>query len=72
MQIDLEPRQHSSSYELKPMSRWWLVLAFAFAGAMALASGVFRAETWAMFMAGAIVTTFAVLCFPKTFLTKDR
>lgn len=72
MQVDLDPRKHSHQYEIKPMSRRWLVAALAFAGSMALASGIFIATTWAMFFAGAIVTTFTVLCFPKTFLTKDR
>lgn len=69
-QIDLEPREHSRSYELKPENRWGLVLAIIFALAMALAAGFFLATTWAMFLSGALVATFAILCFPKTFLTK--
>lgn len=54
------------------MSRWWFVLALVFTAAMSLASGFFEATTWAMFAAGAIVAAFAVLCFPRFFLTKDR
>lgn len=71
-QIDLEPHSHSSSYELKPESRWWLVVSLVFAGVMALASGIFSAATWAMFLAGALVSGYAILCFPHVFLKKDR
>ena len=72
MNLDLEPRHHSSNYELKPMSRWWFVLAIAITAAMSWASGFFEAATWAMFISGAIVAAFALLCFPRVFLTKDR
>lgn len=71
-EIDLEPRKHSSAYEIKPESRWWLVAALVFAAVMALASGFFEARTWAMFAAGSLVTTYAVLCFPRIFLKRDR
>lgn len=69
--IDIEPRQHSSHYELKPMSRWWFVLAVVFTAVMAWASGPFESTTWAMFGAGGLVVGFAVLCFPRFFLTKN-
>ena len=28
-EIDLDPGEHSSSYEVKPMSRWWLTIPVA-------------------------------------------
>lgn len=71
-QVDLEPREHSSSYELKPENRWWLVVVCVFAVAMAWASGFFEARTWAMFAAGALVSGYAILCFPHVLLKKDR
>ena len=70
--LDLEPRRHSSSYELKPESRWWLVLVGIFAAVMAWASGFFEATTWAMFVAGALVAGYAILCFPHILLKRDR
>ena len=71
-EIDLEPREHSSSYEIKPMSRWWLVLVLALAALAVIGSGAFEARTWAVFFCGMMVAAAAVLCFPRTFLTKDR
>jgi len=71
-EIDLEPRRHSSSYELKPESRWWLVASIALALLMTWAAGFFEATTWAVFLAGMIVAVNAVLCFPQFFLSKGR
>jgi hypothetical protein len=70
MQIDLEQRKHSSMYEIKPMNPLWMVGAFAFLAAMVAASGATVPSTWAMFVAGVIVTIFAILCFPRVFLAK--
>lgn len=69
-EIDLEPHEHSSSYELKPESRWLFIGSVVFALAMALAAGFFEAATWAMFGSGALVSGSAIVCFPRTFLTK--
>ncbi len=71
-EIDLEPRRHSSSYELRPESRWWLVLVSVFALVMAWASGFFEARTWAMFVAGALVAASLLLSFPNYFLRRRR
>lgn len=70
--IDLEPRHHSSNYEIKPMSRWWFVLVLALAALMVLIAGLFEATTWAVFFSGMLVAAAAILCFPKFLLTKDR
>jgi len=72
MQIDLEPREHSSRYEIKPESRWLFAGSVVFAFVMALAAGFFQAATWAMFLSGAMVAGAAVSCFPKFLLTKLR
>jgi hypothetical protein len=39
---------------------------------MAWAAGFFEARTWAMFAAGALVSGYAILCFPHILLKKDR
>jgi hypothetical protein len=70
MQIDQEPRQHSSSYELKPMSRWWLVFALVMCVGAAFINGFTRPETWALIFMGAMVCGFCILCFPRYWLSK--
>ncbi|UYQ70962.1 hypothetical protein OF122_12930 [Pelagibacterium flavum] len=71
-QIDLEPHEHSSSYEMKPESRWLFIYSVAFALVMAAIAGFFAPATWAMFVSGAMVAGSAVACFPKFLLTKIR
>lgn len=70
MQIDLEPRKHSHLYEIKPMSRWWLVLCLALSGIAVAANGWDRAETWALLFMGWAIGLATLLIFPRTWLSK--
>ena len=70
MQIDLNPRKHSSSYQLKPMSRWWLAAALIMCIGAAFLNGFTKPETWVLIMLGAFVCAFAILCFPRFWLSK--
>jgi hypothetical protein len=70
MQIDLEPRRHSSSYELKPMSRWWLLPPSAGVALAALANGAGNPVTWALAVFGALLMAAFVVVFPRYFLTR--
>lgn len=69
-QIDLEPRKHSSSYELRPMSRWWLVVAIAMCLLGAFVNGFWRAETWGLIFFGAILGFALILIFPRFWLSR--
>lgn len=70
MQIDQDERRHSHLYELKPMSRWWLVFAGAFCLVLAYANGLDRPLTWILICSGCIFAAFAILVFPRYWLSK--
>lgn len=69
-EIDLEPEEHSSSYELKPMSRWWLALATALLFLAAYNSGFTKWETWSSIGFGGLFVALLILCFPRAFLSR--
>jgi hypothetical protein len=71
-QVDLEPRRHSSSYELKPMSRWWLVLAVALSILGIFGNGWANPATWYLLMCGWMLGFAAILTNPKRWLSKLR
>lgn len=71
-QVDLEPREHSSSYEIRPMSPWWLVTP-----TMALALGIWlngwdRAETWCLIIFGGMFFSLLPMVFPKQLLSRPK
>lgn len=70
MQIDLEPRDHSSSYELKPMSRWWVLVAAALIIVAAYANGFTDPVTWALVVFGALLMLALLMAFPRYFLSR--
>lgn len=72
MQIDLEPRSHSHLYEVKPMSRWWFALSAFFGALCMFVMGFTNGMAWACMVAGAMITAFAVLCFPRHWLSKTK
>lgn len=69
-QIDLDPKKHSHLYELKPMSRWWLVLVVALASLGVFVNGVANPATWFLLMAGGFIGFALILVFPKTWLSR--
>jgi hypothetical protein len=68
--LDLEPRKHSRSYELRPMSRWWLVLATGLVLVAAAANGLTNPTTWALLFVGALAMTLLILVFPHYWLSR--
>lgn len=69
-QIDLEPRKHSHLYEIKPMSRWWLVLCLALSILGIAGNGWANPATWFLLMIGWGLGLSTLLVFPKTWLSK--
>lgn len=70
MQIDLEPRKHSHLYELKPMSRWWLVVPVGGVILGAYVNGFQDPSTWALIFLGALLMALLILIFPRYFLSR--
>lgn len=68
--LDLEPRRHSHLYEVKPMSRWWLVVVVPIALVGAWLNGFGRVETWGLLFFGALIAWLVIAIFPHTFLSK--
>jgi hypothetical protein len=68
--LDLEPRRHSHLYEVKPMSRWWLVIAASFAVLMVYLNGVGNLWSWGLLFSGVLLSWLVIAAFPKTFLSK--
>lgn len=70
MQIDLEPNRHSHLYELKPMSKWWLLPIVAFGALCLSALGWTNVQAWACLFAGAMFMLALLLIFPRYFLSR--
>lgn len=70
MQIDLEPRKHSHLYEIKPMSRWWLVLCLGGISLGVAVNGWDNFATWFLVLLGWMLGLATLLVFPKTWLSK--
>jgi hypothetical protein len=71
-QIDLEPRRHSHLYEIKPMSRWYLVLASAFLALAVFVNGWDRYETWGLVIFSALFSGLLPMVFPKQLLSRPK
>lgn len=70
MQIDQEPRRHSSSYELKPASRWWLVPAVAFCLLAIFNIGMTDWRGWSVLFFGVMLGFVLIFVFPKFWLSR--
>ena len=70
MQIDLEPRKHSHLYEIKPVSRWWLVLGLALSTLGIVANGWDNPVTWFLLFIGWILGLVTLLADPRFWLSK--
>lgn len=68
--LDLEPRKHSSSYELRPMSRWWLLPSGALLCLNIYLNGVGNVQTWGLAFFGALFALTLVLVFPRYWLSR--
>lgn len=70
--IDLEPRKHSSAYELKPMSPWLLVPVTAMLMLAIWLNGVNRIETWALIGFGGMFFSLLPMVFPRQLLSRPK
>jgi hypothetical protein len=71
-QVDLEPREHSSSYELKPMSRWLLIPPAAMLALGIWLNGVGKVETWSLVLFGGLFFSLLPMVFPRQLLKRPR
>lgn len=71
-EIDLEPRKHSHLYELKPMSRWWMVLMLVMSVVGIAGNGWNNPSTWFLLLNGWGLGLATLLTNPKKWLTKDQ
>lgn len=69
-EINLEPRDHSHLYELKPMSRWWLVVVLCLCALAAFVNGLEKVATWALLLFGAGLGFALILVFPRHWLSR--
>lgn len=69
-QIDLDPRKHSSTYELKPMSRWWMVYMLALTGFATYVNGWDNAGTWFLLVTSWALGLATLLTNPQKWLSK--
>ena len=72
MQIDLEPRQHSQLYEIKPMSRWLLVPAVGFLALALFVNGIDRYETWCLALFAGLFAGLLPMVFPRQLLSRPE
>lgn len=68
--IDLEPRSHSSSYELRAMSPWWLTVPVAMILLNAYLNGFTSLYTWGLVFFGAMFMLTMILVFPRYWLSR--
>lgn len=66
--IDLDPREHSHNYEIKPLSRWWLVVPAFMVLLGAYVNGFTNPITWCLIGFGAALGWAVLLCFPRYWL----
>lgn len=69
-QIDIHPRHHSHQYELKPMSRWWLVPILGYAALCLFAMGPTNWQAYACILAGIFIGMGQILIFPRYWLSR--
>lgn len=69
-QIEADPRSHSHLYELKPVSRWYLVAITPFLVLGVYLNGFFNVATWFLLFFGALFGFANILVFPHIHLKK--
>lgn len=69
-EIDLEPKAHSHRFELKPMSRWWLVLVGALCLLALFNNGLADWRSWSLLGFGVMLGFAVIFVFPKTWLSR--
>ena len=70
MQIDQDARRHSHLYEVKPASRWWLLLVIALCALALFNGGLSDWRSWALLFFGVMLGFAVILVFPKTWLSR--
>jgi hypothetical protein len=68
--IDAQPRQHSHLYELRPMSRWWLVPAIVYVVLCLFVMGFDNLNAYACIFGGAMLAGAVLAVFPRFWLSK--
>lgn len=69
-QIDLEPKKHSHLYEMKPISRWWLLLVAAMCLLALFNNGLTEWRSWALLFFGAMFGFALIFVFPRYWLSR--
>lgn len=69
-QIDIKPKANSHLYEVKPASRWWLVLMSALSLIGIVGNGWTNPATWFLLVIGWGLGLATLLTNPKTWLSK--
>ncbi|MFD1945072.1 hypothetical protein ACFSJV_22835 [Paradevosia shaoguanensis] len=68
--IELEPRKHSHLYEVKPMSRWWLVPAIGYALLCLAVMGFGNWQAYCALFGGALLMLALLMIFPHYWLSR--
>lgn len=69
-QIDLQPSKHSHLYELKPISRWWLLLVLALCALALFNIGFADWRGWAALFFGTMLGFALIFVFPRLWLSR--
>ena len=70
MHIDQDERRHSHLYELKPMSRWFLIVILALSSLGVYANGWDNPVTWFLLLMGWGLGLATLLTNPQKWLSK--
>jgi hypothetical protein len=70
--LDLEPRKHSSFYEIKPMSRWVLAPAVGMLALGIWLNGWDRPETWGLIVGSGLFFGGLPMVFPRQLLSRPK
>lgn len=68
--LDLEPHEVRERYDVKPVSKWWLVLSAALVSLQAYINGFDKFTTWGLILFGMGLMATLILVFPRHFLRR--
>ena len=71
-EIDIEPRDHSSLYEIKPMSPWLLAPAVGMLALGIWLNGWDRPTTWGLIIGAGFFFAGLPMVFPRQLLSRPK